>query len=291
MSYKIKLNIFEGPLDLLLHLIKKSEVDIYDIPIADITEQYLEYIDIMKEMNLDLAGEFLVMAATLVHIKSRMLLPIDTEAEGEEDEGIDPREELIRRLLEYQRYKDAASELIERPMLGRDVFARGGDIPVDGLEEGVGFLNVSVFELMEAFRGILARAPKETTLEISTERFKIADKINHVLEVLEGTKSATFVSLFESSASRGEVIVTFLAVLELAKLLMIKIHQTEDGVIRVFTPEPGAGGVAAAPDRAEVIASIDEYDGRAAEAVEAAEAPEGAGGADEGGGPGGPQLV
>ena len=232
--YNIKLDIFEGPLDLLLHLIKRNEVDIYDIPVAVITEQYLEYIDIMKEMNLEFAGEFLVMAATLVHIKSKMLLPVDEEAVPEEEDGIDPREELIRRLLEYQRYREAAKELIDRNMLGRDVFARGSDIPLEELEEGVGFVNVSVFDLMEALKSIIARAPKERTIELTSERFKIADKINFIMELLTSDKSTTFTGLFANDATRGEIVVTFLAVLELAKLLMIKIHQTDDSVIRVY---------------------------------------------------------
>lgn len=235
--YNIKLDIFEGPLDLLLHLIKKNEVDIYDIPVAVITEQYLEYIEMMKEMNLEFAGEFLVMAATLVHIKSKMLLPVDEEAVPEEDEGIDPREELVRRLLEYQRYREAAKELTDRNLLGRDVFIRGGDIPLEELEEGAGFVNVSVFDLMEAIKAVLARAPKERKIELTSERFKIADKINYIMELLGEHKSSTFTGLFPEEASRGEIVVTFLAILELAKLLMIKIHQTDDGVIRVYVSE------------------------------------------------------
>lgn len=238
MAYNIKLDIFEGPLDLLLHLIKKNEVDIYDIPIAVITEQYLEYIDIMKEMNLDFAGEFLVMAATLVHIKSKMLLPVDAEAPEEEEEGFDPREELVRRLLEYQRYKEAAKDLGSRNLLGRDVFRRGSGVDLEELEEGAGLMSVSVFDLMEALKGVLARAPKERAIELTVERFKIADKINFVMERLNAEKSATFTSLFENDATRGEIVVTFLAILELCKLVLIKVHQTEDGVIRVFLPKP-----------------------------------------------------
>lgn len=240
MAYNIKLDIFEGPLDLLLHLIKKNEVDIYDIPIAVITEQYLEYIDIMKEMNLDFAGEFLVMAATLVHIKSRMLLPVDAEAPEEEEEGFDPREELVRRLLEYQRYKEAAKDLGSRNLLGRDVFRRGSGVDLEELEEGAGLMSVSVFDLMEALKGVLARAPKERAIELTVERFKIADKINFVMERLNAERSATFTSLFENDATRGEIVVTFLAILELCKLVLIKVHQTEDGVIRVFLPKPAA---------------------------------------------------
>lgn len=245
MAYKIKLDIFEGPLDLLLHLIRKNEVDIYDIPIASITEQYLEYMEMMKVMNLDMAGEFLLMAATLVHIKSKMLLPVDEEAPPEEEEGIDPREELVRRLLEYQRYKEAAKDLNERLILGRDVFFRGQPTPLDELESDAGMMSVSVFELMGALKEILAKVPKERKIELTVERFKIADKINFVLEHLNQVKTSTFTSLFANDATRGEIIVTFLAILELAKLLMIKLHQTDDGIIRVYAPkEPETQAVA-----------------------------------------------
>ncbi|MBE9528507.1 MAG: segregation/condensation protein A [Proteobacteria bacterium] len=233
VDYNIKLEFFEGPLDLLLHLIKKNEVDIYDIPIATITEQYLEYIEILKDMNLDRAGDFLVMAATLTHIKSKMLLPVDS-VEEEEEEGPDPREELMRRLLEYQMYKEAAEELGERDRLGRDLFVRGGEIEFDGAEEP-GLVNVSVFDLMDALKGVLARSSTETVIELTAERYKVADKINHILDTIGAQHSVTFTSLFDSSASRGEVIVTFLAVLELAKMFLIKLHQTEDRVIRVYT--------------------------------------------------------
>lgn len=258
MAYQIKLDIFEGPLDLLLHLIKKSEVDIYDIPISIITEQYLEYIEMMKEMNLDVAGEFLIMAATLVHIKSKMLLPVDEEAEETEEDGADPREELIRRLLEYQRYKEAAKELGERPLLGRDVFKRGCDEPLDELEDGAGFMSVSVFELMEVLKGILARAPKERRIELTSERFKIADKINYVMEIVGRDKSATFTSLFPDEATRGEIVVTFLAILELAKLLMIRIHQTEDGVIRVYQPPPASESAEVSAEEAVSAEPVEE---------------------------------
>ncbi len=237
MKYKIKLDIFEGPLDLLLHLIKKNEVDIYDIPISVITAQYLEYIELIKEMNLNLAGEFLVMAATLVHIKSRMLLPVP-ELAGEEDDGVDPREELIQRLLEYQRYKEASEDLAGRTRLGRDVFLKGPIAPPDGVADEDRPIDVSIFALVEALKDILQRSAGESVMEISVERFNVADKINHVLERLSASGSATFGSLFDEKAPRGEIIVTFLAVLELVKLLLIKIHQTEDGIIRVYSHNP-----------------------------------------------------
>lgn len=236
MSYNVKLDIFEGPLDLLLHLIKKNEVDIYAIPIAVITDQYIEYIEMMKEMNLDFAGEFLVMAATLVHIKSKQLLPVDSPAEEGEDAGVDPTAELIQRLIEYKKYKEAAVELGGRLQLGRDVFSKGQAVDTDGIvEESAALVNVSVFDLMEALKGVLARAPKGKGIELTVERFQIADKISYVLDTLAAEKSAVFSSLFPQGAVRGEIIVTFLAILELAKLLLIKIHQTDDGVIRVYS--------------------------------------------------------
>lgn len=238
MAYNVKLDIFEGPLDLLLHLIKKNEVDIYDIPISMITEQYLGYLDIIKEMNLDIAGEFLIVAATLIHIKSKMLLPIDEEAAEEEDDGFDPRADLVRQLLEYQRYKEAAKDLGGRLILQRDVFTRGAAIDIDGLKDDTALMNVSVFELMEALKDILKRAPKREIMELTAERFKIADKINDIMEMLGSVENAEFTSLFPVDASRGEIVVTFLAILELAKLLMIRIHQTSDGTIRVYTPKP-----------------------------------------------------
>lgn len=236
MNYNIKLDIFEGPLDLLLHLIKKNEVDIYDIPISVITEQYLEYIELLKEMNLNLAGEFLLMAATLVHIKSRMLLPVP-ELAGEEEEGEDPREELIRRLIEYQRYKEASEELAGRIRLGRDVFLRG-HVPEQGMLKEERPLTVSIFALVESLKDILKKAPDDSVMELSVERFSVADKINYILDTLGHAESVTFKGLFDEQATRGEIIVTFLALLELVKLLLVKIHQTDDGTIRVYSHEP-----------------------------------------------------
>ncbi len=240
MNYKIKLDIFEGPLDLLLHLIKKNEVDIYDIPISVITAQYLEYIELLKEMNLNLAGEFLLMAATLVHIKSRMLLPVP-ELAGEDEDVEDPREELIRRLLEYQRYKEASEELAGRVMLGRDVFLRG-HLPEHGELQGERPLEVSIFALVDSLKEILKKAPEDTVLELVADRFTVADKINYILDKLGGPESVTFKGLFSQQAPRGEIIVTFLALLELVKLLLVKIHQTDDGTIRLYSHEPQEDG-------------------------------------------------
>jgi len=237
---KIKLEIFEGPLDLLLHIIKKNEVDIYDIPIAAITGQYLEYIEMMKELNLDIAGEFLLMAATLIHIKSKMLLPVSEEVTEEKEEGADPRLELVRKLLEYQRYKEAAAELDKREILGRDVFTKAV-LLMDGIEGDEGLVDVSIFELLEALKGVIEKAPKTIGFDISIEKVTIADRINHIMETLDREKSVTFFSLFPQGSSRTFIITTFLAMLELTKMRMIRVFQSvEDGVIRLYVPETTA---------------------------------------------------
>jgi len=268
LAYNVKLDIFEGPMDLLLHLIKREKVDIYDIPISLITDQYVEYLDMLKGMNLDTAGEFVLMAATLIHIKSKMLLPVPETGE-EEDEGDDPRGELIRKLLEYRRYKDAAIKLSGRYMLGKDVFTRGIPTDLKGLvdeEERENaelkvFSELSLFDLMEAFRDLVKKMPKVYEIDLSEERFKVADKVNSILERLSGKESMRFEQLFDLNSSRGEVIVTFLALLELAKMLMVKINQSEDGVIRVYIPKEKAGmssdllGSVAGTDN-----NIEEYD-------------------------------
>ncbi len=233
---KIKLEIFEGPLDLLLHLIKKNEVDIYDIPIAAITEQYLEYIEMMKELNLDVAGEFLLMAATLIHIKSKMLLPVSEEI-TEEEEGEDPRLELARKLLEYQRYKEASLELDTRQILGRDVFTKSHFL-MDGIKEDSVLVDVSIFELLEALKTVIEKAPKTIGFDVSIEKVTIADRINFIMELLGKEKSITFFSLFPSGSTRTDIVITFLAMLELTKMHVIRIFQSvEDGVIRLYVPE------------------------------------------------------
>ncbi len=237
MDYNVTLDIFEGPLDLLLHLIKKNEVDIYDIPIAKITEQYLEYLELIKSLSLDIAGEFLLMATTLLHIKSKTLLPATEDAIEDEDEDFgDPREELIRRLLEYKRYKDAAQQIKDRNLLGRDVFVRG-ELPREDLEFEEVLESVSIFALLEALQTVLKKIPKPHLLDMSTERFNIMDKINDVMALLAKSKSTAFFSLFPQEATKGEIIVTFLAILELSKLRMLRIHQSIGGNIRVYLPD------------------------------------------------------
>lgn len=237
-KYKVDLDIFAGPLDLLLHLIKKNEIDIYDIPISEITDKYIEYIDLIKKLNLDMAGEFLVMAATLTHIKSKMLLPLP-EMEEEEDDGIDPREELMRRLIMYKMFKEASLELTSRQVLGRDVFRRGMPVTLDDIrddteEEEELAIDSTVFDLIDAFKDILKRFPKDYTLDLTVERFRLTDKINFIMEKLGDDKSVIFEELFPSDATRGEVIVTFLAILELAKSFLIKVYQGDEGVIRLY---------------------------------------------------------
>ena len=230
--YTVRTESFEGPLDLLLYLIRKNEVDIYNIPIAAITRQYLEYLELMKELNLDIAGEFLVMASTLVQIKSRMLLPVQEEEETEEAE-VDPRAELVKRLLEYQRYREASERLSECELLGREVFARkfasaelGEFKPVEAPPE------VELFELIEAFRALLVKVPEASFHEVGAEGMTVADRINEILDLLRGKDAVTFERLFTVPLSRDYVIVTFLAILELCKLRMVKLLQANSfGVI------------------------------------------------------------
>jgi len=241
MDYEVKLDIFEGPLDLLLYLIKKNEIDIYDIPIALITEQYLKYMEMLKSLNLDLAGEYLVLASTLIHIKSRLLLPDPTL--GEDEEETDPRLELVQQLLEYQTYREAAVALDGRPQLERDVFKRGGsaveaapDLPED---EDV-LVEVSVFDLVDAFQRVIGKLTPEKLMQIEVEKVSLTEKIDEITERLRREKNLTFTDLMESQKSRRQMIYTFLAILELIKLRVIKAYQASAfGVIRIFISEEG----------------------------------------------------
>jgi segregation and condensation protein A len=222
-SYTVRLEMFEGPLDLLLHLIHKNELDITNIPIALITEQYLEYLKLMKVLNLDMAGEYLLMASTLLYIKSKTLLPASSE-EGEE-EGEDPRAELVRRLLEYQKYKEAAAELEKRPMLDRDVFLRSTPMEIEdaGEEERV---EVNLFELIEAFRKILERVKTEEFHEVILDRLSVEEKAQEIFSLLQREKrSMAFHLLFPEQASRRVIIITFLAILELVKMKLVRVFQ------------------------------------------------------------------
>lgn len=236
-EYAIKLDIFEGPLDLLLYLIKKNEIDIYNIPIALITEQYLQYLKIIKSLNLDLAGEYLVMAATLIHIKSKMLLPVPDELTDEDAEE-DPRAELIKQLLEYQTFKEAAAALETRPLLERDVFTRSASITDDLDKTAVQdeeLIEVSIFELIEAFHQLVSRTGQKELMEIDLEKMSITDMINDIMERLVREKDLTFEELLGEKRDRRRIVYTFLALLELIKLKMVKAYQTAAfGVIRIF---------------------------------------------------------
>ncbi|PKN32627.1 MAG: segregation/condensation protein A [Deltaproteobacteria bacterium HGW-Deltaproteobacteria-19] len=237
MSYEVRLDIFQGPLDLLLYLIKKNEIDIYNIPIALITQQYLETLEWMKSLNLDLAGEYLVLASTLLLIKSRMLLPDDSpEGAGEDETGEDPRQDLVRQLLEYQAFKEAALDLDGRPWLERDVFKRGSypDLPPAGTEEET-IAEVGIVELVDAFRRVISSLEKEELMQINSEKLSVTDRINEILERLREAGQVSFQELLEGGRDRRRIVYTFLAILELMKLRMIKAYQTGPfGPIRIF---------------------------------------------------------
>jgi segregation and condensation protein A len=234
-NYAIKLDIFEGPLDLLLFLIKKNEIDIYNIPIALVTEQYLQYLKMIKALNLDLAGEYLVMAATLIHIKSRMLLPAPEEPEEDEE---DPRAELVRQLLEHKTFKEIAANLGSRPLLERDVFTRAAVLPEDVVESTGDeelLMEIGVFELIEAFHRIVSQTDKQELLEIDLEKLSLTDIINEIMEQLSIKKSLAFEDLLGGRRDRRRIIYSFLALLELIKMRMVKAYQTSFfGVIRIF---------------------------------------------------------
>ncbi|MDD2309012.1 MAG: segregation/condensation protein A [Desulfuromonadaceae bacterium] len=232
-QYSVHLDKFDGPMDLLLHLIKKNELDICDISIAVITRQYLDFIKLMKDLNLEVAGDFLVMAATLLQIKSRQLLPQGDEEEPEVEE-LDPRGELVRRLLEYQQYKEAGMLIGARALLGREVFSREASEPFLAAAQGVeGPLEVSLFELVDAFRILLQRIPAESFHDVAPgDSLSIADCINEILSLLQERDIVQFDDLTRDEYTRERVIVTLLAILELCRLKLIRIFQgSGDGPI------------------------------------------------------------
>ena len=234
--YQIKIPEFEGPLDLLLHLLRENKVDIYDIPISLITGQYLEYIEIMKELDLEIAGEFLVMAATLIQIKSRMLLPPDEEAAPEEME--DPRLELVQRLLEYQTYKDAASILKEKEDEALKLYSRKPELPEqeEVLPPELYLFDVNLFDLLAAFKKLLEHAPPEM-LTITRETLTVKDKMMHIADMIENIESIRFEELFKDSFTRVQLIVTFLALLELLRLGLARVYQEKEfGNIWIINP-------------------------------------------------------
>lgn len=226
LPYQVRIENFEGPLDLLLHLIKKNEINIYDIPVAMIAQQYLEYLEAMEELNLNVAGDFLVMAATLLQIKSKMLLPVD-ETVDDEEEGPDPREELVRRLLEYKAFKEAARQLDDQEKVWRETFWRERAPSVEEVEEEFPLENVSLFDLVDALKEVLERNPSSRLIEIVPDNLTVRERMNLILETLEGEDSVSFAALFEGSAHRMMVVVTFLALLELMRLRVVRVFQAE----------------------------------------------------------------
>ena len=237
MSYRVKLAVFEGPLDLLLHLLKKEEVDIYDIPVARITDEYLQYLNLLETMNLDVAGEYLVMAATLTHIKSRMLLPPSEDDTEEPDE--DPRTDLVQQLVEYQRYREAAMALGERAVLTRDVFRRDPAAPETDQGEGIRLRDVSVTDLLEAFREVMERALRESFHEIVTEEISVDECVELIVRRMEMDGPLRFRDLFAGAPSRRRMVATFLALLELVKRQAIQARQEEDGAEILLFPRAG----------------------------------------------------
>jgi segregation and condensation protein A len=249
LACAVKLDVFEGPLDLLLHLIRENEVDIHDIPIAAIATQYVSYLSLMRELNLDVAGEYLLMAATLAWIKSRLLLP---PSEGDEEDEADPRLDLVARLLEYQRYREVAEQLGQRPLLGRDVFAARAAGP-DPLPESERELDVDLFKLVQAFRDVLRRSrPEPAPHAVETERVTVIECMREVMQRLAARPLLAFEDLFEGAAgelpSRSRLIATFLALLELTRLAAVRLYQSraESGVplgpIQVRLAPGGEGG-------------------------------------------------
>jgi segregation and condensation protein A len=222
MEYEVRLEIFQGPMDLLLHLIRKNEVDIFDIPIATITDQYLEYIDMMKALNVSLAGDFLVMASTLLHIKSKMLLP-----ETQEEEEEDPRAEITRPLIEYLRLKELAGDLSEREMLGRDVFARRLPQDIGQYQTGEALLSVSLFQLIDAFKRILDLNLPGMRLTFKADKWSVKDRTTYIMERLKEQWALFFSELFSGDKTLSEFVVTFLALLELVQMGLVRAFQSD----------------------------------------------------------------
>jgi segregation and condensation protein A len=242
---RIQLPVFEGPLDLLLYLIRRERIDIHDIPIAPITRQYMEYLDLMREMNLDVAGDFMVMAATLIHIKSKMLVPVDpTEAQGEDAE--DPREALVQRLLEFERYKAAAGVLYEKRQIRAATWTRPETaVPTFLDDAGEEMLEAGLFDLISAFKELLDRRKTLLAHEVESEGKSVEQRMDEVLALVREGQSIDFLDLFEGQATKADMIVTFLALLELIRLKTVKVYQRGSfGAIRVFRP---VGPEAAAP--------------------------------------------
>ncbi len=238
-DYKVRLEVFEGPLDLLLYLIKRDEVDIYDISIERITKQYLEYIGTFQILNIELAGEFIVMAANLLYIKSRTLLPVDQRAVEEEEEEEDPRWDLIRQLIEYRKFKEAAGQLRLQEALRECLFPRISALPELEPKENLLVEEVGIFDLIHAFQKVLKRQKKTENLrEIFEENFSVADKMEQLMAATALGKDIRFEELVGETASRTEIVVTFLALLELIRMKQLHVRQEERfgeiWIVRVF---------------------------------------------------------
>ena len=243
-EYKVSLEVFEGPLDLLLYLIKKDEVDIYDISIEKITKQYLSYLEAFEVLNIDIAGEFVVMAANLLYIKSRTLLPKDQQMPDEDVEEDDPRWELIRQLIEYKKFKEAALHLRDQEEIQSTLFPRPGSLP-ESLptplpQDPLLFSEVSIFDLINAFQKALTRlSSQERVNDIYEESYTVADRMQHLIRVLEHGVSIKFEELFPSNATRSELVVTFLAMLELTRMKQLRLRQDQQfGDIWIERPMP-----------------------------------------------------
>ncbi len=225
-DYKVKLEIFEGPLDLLLYLIKRDEIDIYDISLERITRQYLEYLQAFKELNIDIAGEFVVMAATLIYLKSRSLLPADQQPPEDDAQEDDPRWDLIRQLIEYKKFKEAAAELNVRALEQECIFTRDGSLQLSSADTPLRLGEVGIFQLINAFQNVIKRVDaREDLRAIFGEHFTVSDKIDIILRRISGGVRLRFSDLFGDIASRVEIVVTFLALLELIRLKQVRAMQ------------------------------------------------------------------
>lgn len=245
-EYKVKFEVFEGPLDLLLYLIKKEEVDIYEVNLTKLATQFIQYIELMREFDLEIAGEFLVMAATLMYIKSRELLPKDQQVQAaEEEDEEDPRWELIRQLVEYKKFKDAAAQLQQRELEQENVFARRPGKLDFQLEATPRKADVSIFDLLNAVNAILKRVnTREDARDIFEEKFSVSEKIEYMVNLVAEKTVVKFSTLFSSTSSRPEVICTFLALLELIRLKQLVCAQSEEfgdiDITKAQAPAPSA---------------------------------------------------
>lgn len=239
-DYKVNLDVFEGPLDLLLYLIRREELDIYDIPIERVTKQYLDYLDLMRQLDLTIAGEFLVMATTLMMIKSRMLLPVESRStsEDEDEEWVDPRLDLVRQLIEYKKFKDSAYNLMQREVLRSECFAYGGEVVVERERPEVGQLlgDVGLFDLLSAFQEVLNRTSVVPLGHLEPIRWSIPDKMRQIIGLVKTKAAIRFSAIFSDVAHRGEVIVTFIALLELLRLR--HVNATQDATFHEIVIEP-----------------------------------------------------